>query len=101
VKFGCSDQEVNASRRRAGAKGPLARGSSSLWGSVYRYGCARMALDYYNRATLDDPKSSDSPGIRDVYGGSSSRTAAGAGSAKRVRRWTRTDKRRRDALRRL
>src|SRR4051794_721087 len=58
VKSDDSDQEVNRVEQEArGAKGSLAAREFFLLGKVYRYRMLPdMALDYYNRATLNDPK---------------------------------------------
>jgi len=61
VKSDDGDQEVNRLEQAArGAKGPEAARQFFILGKVYRYRLLPdMALDYYNRAALDDPKNFD------------------------------------------
>jgi tetratricopeptide (TPR) repeat protein len=61
VKSDDGDQEVNRVEQAARAgKGPEAARQFFILGKVYRYRMLPdMALDYYNRATIDDPKNFD------------------------------------------
>jgi len=61
VKSDDSDQEVNRVEQAArAAKGPAAAQQFIILAKAYRYRLLPdMALDYYNRATLDDPKNFD------------------------------------------
>jgi tetratricopeptide (TPR) repeat protein len=103
VKSDDSDQEVNRVEQEArGAKGTLAAREFFLLGKIYRYRMLPdMALDYYNRATLDDPKNFDYAKEYALYCEQLQQTARAQEALKKAYALDSTDKDVADALRRL
>ena len=103
VKSDDSDQEVNRVEETArGAKGTLAAREFFLLGKVYRYRkLPDMALDYYNRATLDDPKNFDYAKEYALYCEQLQQTARAQEALRKAYTLDANDKEVADALRRL
>jgi tetratricopeptide (TPR) repeat protein len=103
VKSDDSDQEVNRVEQTArGAKGYLAAREFFVLAKVYRYRMLPdMALDYYNRATLDDPKSFDYAKEYALYCEQLQQTARAQEALRKAYALDATDKEVADALRRL
>jgi tetratricopeptide (TPR) repeat protein len=103
VKSDDGDQEVNRVEQEArGAKGALAAREFYLLGKVYRYRMLPdMALDYYNRATLDDPKNFDYAKEYALYCEQLQQTARAQEALRKAYALDSTDKDVADALRRL
>jgi tetratricopeptide (TPR) repeat protein len=103
VKSDDSDQEVNRVEQEArGAKGSLAAREFFLLGKVYRYRMLPdMALDYYNRATLDDPKNFDYAKEYALYCEQLQQTQRAQEALRKAYTLNSSDKEVADALRRL
>jgi tetratricopeptide (TPR) repeat protein len=103
VKSDDSDQEVNRVEQAArGAKGPIAAREFFVLAKVYRYRMLPdMALDYYNRSTLDDPKNFDYAKEYALYCEQLQQTARAQEALRKAYALDATDKEIADALRRL